>query len=191
MILNNSIHKSHYDVLGVREDANYEHIRTVYRSAILSFHPDKLHDNNHTSDAFSSSKHDKTKETFLEIQKAWEILSDHRSRAVYDNELRSLRQDASSAEDLGFDDLQMEVCGGGDDVIELSYPCRCGDFYVIDSLDLANMGYPLVKKDGREIFTVEASKDLPVSVVLPCGSCSLKVRLLISPDSKLASTSGP
>lgn len=176
MILNgNSVHKSHYDILGVKEDANYEDIRTVYRSAILSFHPDKLHT---TSD--SSPSQCETENRFLEIQKAWEILSDQRSRAVYDNELRSLRQDAATSEDIGLDDLKIEA---DTDVLELSYPCRCGDFYVIDSLDLADIGCPLVR-DERKIF-IETSKDLPASVVLPCGSCSLKVRLLINSDTRL------
>lgn len=193
MILNNSAYKSHYDILGVKEDANYEDIRTVYRSAILTSHPDKLHNHNNTSEASSHpSKHQETQNAFLEIQKAWEILSDQRSRAAYDIELQAMRQDASTAEDVGFDDLKIEASGGDedddDDVIELSYPCRCGDFYVIDSLDLANMGYPLVKH-GREVL-IESFKDLPASVVLPCGSCSLKLRLSINGNSRLALSSG-
>nr|GLL48880.1 DPH4 homolog [Ipomoea trifida]GMD96308.1 DPH4 homolog [Ipomoea batatas] len=176
MILNgNAVHKSHYDILGVEEDANYEDIRAVYRSAILSFHPDKRHS---TPDSSPSKR--ETENRFLEIQKAWEILSDQRSRTIYDNELRSLRQDAATSEDIGVDDLKVEAAG---DVLELSYPCRCGDFYVIDSLDLADIGCPLVR-DGRKMF-IETSKDLPASVVLPCGSCSLKVRLLISPNTRL------
>ncbi|RAL53607.1 hypothetical protein DM860_012222 [Cuscuta australis] len=190
MILNSSAHKSHYDILGVKEDASYEDIRTVYRSAILTFHPDKLHDNSSSSEPSHHSKHEVTKNAFLDIQKAWEILSDQRSRAAYDIELCAMRQDAATAEDVGFDDLKIEASGGDDDgVFALSYPCRCGDFYVIDSLDLTNMGYPLVK--GRREMFIETSKDLPVSVVLPCGSCSLKVRLLINQDTtRLASSSG-
>nr|GMD35728.1 DPH4 homolog [Ipomoea batatas] len=91
-----------------------------------------------------------------------------------------MRQDAATSEDISVDDLKIEVAG---DVLELSYPCRCGDFYVINSLDLADIGCPLVRH-GRKIF-IETSKDLPASVVLPCGSCSLKVRLLINPNTRM------
>nr|GLL41572.1 DPH4 homolog [Ipomoea trifida] len=86
-----------------------------------------------------------------------------------------MRQDAATSEDISVDDLKIEVAG---DVLELSYPC----IYVINSLDLADIGCPLVRH-GRKIF-IETSKDLPASVVLPCGSCSLKVRLLINPNTR-------
>ncbi|CAN1197472.1 DnaJ homolog subfamily C member 21, partial [Linum perenne] len=77
----NSIQETHYEILSVKEGASYEEIRSGYRSAILDSHPDK---------ALNAPQSAGSK--FLRVQKAWETLSDSRSRAAYDNELRSSRQ---------------------------------------------------------------------------------------------------
>ncbi|VDC07489.1 unnamed protein product [Peniophora sp. CBMAI 1063] len=64
-----------YAVLNLPRTASDNEIRERYRSLSLVFHPDKQRD-------------DKTRETaarrFLEIQKAYEVLSNHFTRAVYD-----------------------------------------------------------------------------------------------------------
>ncbi|KAL9296300.1 hypothetical protein ACSQ67_022196 [Phaseolus vulgaris] len=172
---NNAIQETHYEVLNVKEDANYEEIRASYRSAVLSFHPDKLLK---TSETSSSNQIDG--ERFLKVQKAWEILSDSSSRSFYNNELRRTRQDflaAEVAEDLSLDDMMVEDAG---EALELFYQCRCGDYFSVDSLELKKMGYSLVREgSGISILNLDT---LPGSVILPCGSCSLKARLLISMD---------
>ncbi|XAR61864.1 hypothetical protein NMG60_11016400 [Bertholletia excelsa] len=171
----NLIRKTHYDILGVREDANYEAIRTSYRSAILNSHPDKLHK------TFETSLPDQESENrFLEVQKAWEILSNSKSRAAYDSELKILRQDSDAAEDIGLEDLMVENSG---DVLQLFYQCRCGDYFSIDSSELEEMGYQVLR-DGSK-FTLSASEALASSVLLSCGSCSLRVCLLINAETKL------
>ncbi|XP_020214040.1 diphthamide biosynthesis protein 4 [Cajanus cajan] len=174
----NAIQETHYEVLNVKEDANYEEIRTSYRSAVLSLHPDKLLKTSETS-----SSNQTAGERFLRVQKAWEILSNSSSRSFYDNELRSSRQDvlaaevADVAEDLSLQDMMIEDAG---EALELFYQCRCGDYFSVDSLELKNMGYSLLREGSRiSILNVDT---LPGSVILPCGSCSLKARLLINVD---------
>lgn len=170
MILrSNSVRETHYDVLSVKEDASYEEIRVSYRTAILNSHPDKLNSDHETG------------ERFLRVQKAWEILSDPKSRTAYDNELRDLRQDVVASEDIGLDDMIIEDAG---EVMELYYQCRCGDNFLVDSLELNQMGYTLMR-DGTGIF-LRTPDALPASIVLPCGSCSLLVRLMINPDVKVS-----
>ncbi|XWS21164.1 hypothetical protein CRYUN_Cryun30bG0031900 [Craigia yunnanensis] len=171
MILgSNSIRETHYDVLSLKEDASYEEIRTSYGTAILNSHPDKLHSNHESGDRF------------LRIQKAWEILSNPKSRTVYDNELRDSRQDVVASEDIGLDDMMIEDAG---EVMELFYQCRCGDHFSVNSLELGKTGYTF-SRDGTEIF-LRTPDALPALVVLPCGSCSLLVRLMLNPDIKVPS----
>ncbi|KAF3636464.1 hypothetical protein BC332_07111 [Capsicum chinense] len=171
----NLFHKTHYEILGVKEDANFEEVRKAYRSAILCFHPDKQQNASETSNSECV-----TDNKFLEIQRAWETVGNPRSRALYDAELLTLRQDTATAEDVSLEDLTVQDSG---DIIELSYPCRCGDCYFIDSFELADTGCS-ISRDGDTISLL-TSKSLPTSVVLPCGSCSLKVRLLINSDTRL------
>ncbi|XP_059453758.1 uncharacterized protein LOC132184224 isoform X1 [Corylus avellana] len=168
----NSILETHYDVLSVKEDASYEEIRTSYRSAILNSHPDKLQKTSETSKPDHESR-----ERFLKVQRAWEVLSNLSSRAVYDGELRALRQDAVTADDVNLDDMMVEDVG---EALELFYQCRCGDYFSVDSLELENLGYVLLR--DRNKISLQTPDASPASVVLPCGSCSLKVRLLINSD---------
>lgn len=78
MILDNhGIEETHYEVLNVKEDADYEEIRASYRSAVLNLHPDKLLKTYDTSDS-----NQRTSERFLKVQKAWEILSNSSSRLL-------------------------------------------------------------------------------------------------------------
>ncbi|KAK3017524.1 hypothetical protein RJ639_007199 [Escallonia herrerae] len=116
-----------------------------------------------------------TGDRFLEIQRAWELLGNIQSRGVYDIKLGALRQDAIGAEDVTFEDLTVEETG---DVVEFLYQCRCSDYYSIDSLELGEMGFIL----SRDMSTIslQSRNALPASVVLPCDSCSLKVRLFFN-----------
>uniref|UniRef100_A0A5B7BDX6 Putative diphthamide biosynthesis protein 4 n=1 Tax=Davidia involucrata TaxID=16924 RepID=A0A5B7BDX6_DAVIN len=173
---NNSTHKTHYEILGVKEYASYEEIRTSYRSAILNSHPDKLQRTSEISDPEQEPG-----DRFLEVQRAWEILSNSMSRPIYDNELRAKQQDAVAAEDVSLEDLTVEDAG---EILELFYQCRCGDYFSVDSLELGKMGCTLLR-DGSKISLQTSSDALPASVVLPCGSCSLKVRILINADVRL------
>ncbi|KAK3028270.1 hypothetical protein RJ639_037604 [Escallonia herrerae] len=107
--------------------------------------------------------------------RAWEFLGNIQSRGVYVTKLRELRQDAIASEDIIFEDLMVEDAG---DVVEFFYQCRCSDYYSIDSLELGEMGFVLSR--DRSTISLQSRNALPTSVVLPCGSCSLKVRLFLN-----------
>ncbi|KAM3304243.1 chaperone protein DnaJ-like [Capsicum chacoense] len=120
----NSFHKTHYEILGVKKDANLEEVRKPYRSAILCFHPDKQQNASETS----------------------------HSECLTDNNYWRYREPGKP----------------------------CGDYYFIDSFELADRSCSK-SRDGDTVSLL-TSKSLPTS---PCGSCSLKVRLLINGDTRL------
>ncbi len=63
-----------YDLLGLPRDATQEEIRRAYRQLVLHLHPDKNVNKGDTA-------------LFIDIQKAYERLSDPRKRADYDVQL--------------------------------------------------------------------------------------------------------
>ncbi|KAG2312360.1 hypothetical protein Bca52824_023917 [Brassica carinata] len=173
----NTLHETYYQILSVKEDASYDEIRNSYRSAILHSHPDKLNTPRRSSD----------EEKFLKIQKAWQVLSDAELRVVYDNDLRSSRQDGTTADEISVEDMSVEIAGGGEDeevVMEVFYQCRCGDYFSVDSSELETMGFALVR-DGDVVRVRRLGAFVASSVVLPCGSCSLKTRVWVDSDMKI------
>ena len=64
--------KDYYDALGVSRNATVEEIKKAYRRLAMKHHPDR-----NTGDA-------KAEEKFKEIQEAYDVLSDERKRAAYD-----------------------------------------------------------------------------------------------------------
>ncbi|XP_024971845.1 DPH4 homolog [Cynara cardunculus var. scolymus] len=171
-LANNALRQTHYDVLGVKEDASQEEVRTSYRSALLCSHPDKLHK--------ISSDHNDPRVRFLEIQTAWEILGDVKSRTLYDRELQVSRQDEVTADEVELEDLMVDASG---DVVELFYQCRCGDYFSLDSSELREMGFQLLTEGNK--IALQAPDNTPLaSIILPCGSCSLKIRLIIRKDTR-------
>jgi Ca-activated chloride channel homolog len=69
-----SVKRNFYDILGLPRDATLEEIRRAHRDSALQFHPDV----NPSPGA---------NELFLEIQRAFETLSDPRLRELYDQQL--------------------------------------------------------------------------------------------------------
>ncbi|NWH62509.1 DJC21 protein, partial [Geococcyx californianus] len=71
--------KCHYEVLGVRRDANEEELKRAYRRLALLWHPDKnLHNMKEAAEQFKL------------IQAAYDVLSDPQERAWYDNHRETL-----------------------------------------------------------------------------------------------------
>lgn len=167
----NIIQRTHYEVLAVKEDASYDEIRASYKTAVLNSHPDKL---NNKSDG--STDQLKLQQDFLDVQRAWEVLSNSKSRAEYNKELQILRHEFElPANEIELEDMSVETV---DDFQQLFYECRCGDYFSITLSELGEMGIFL----DKESVEVQYSTDpLPASVLIPCASCSLKVRLLITP----------
>ena len=73
---------THYEILGVAEDATNNEIKQAYRKLAAEYHPDSFRgvDN-----------------PFKDVQKAWEVLRDEESRAEYDASLAAKRKGPSMA----------------------------------------------------------------------------------------------
>lgn len=69
---NNNNSESHYDVLGVKENATYDEIKKSYRTLSLKYHPDRNIGNPDVAGKFHK------------INDAYEILSDVNKRQTYD-----------------------------------------------------------------------------------------------------------
>lgn len=113
---------SHYEVLDCSPNSSTEELKQAYHRKALKFHPDK------------SSKSVDGAVKFLEIQKAWEVLGDSKSRKQYDAEC----QQADLENQYGLiyarlvpTDLELTA-----DEKTLSYNCRCGSEYLIHKSDL-------------------------------------------------------
>ena len=63
----------YYKILGVTKDSNQIQIRKAFRKLALQYHPDK------------NKNSEESKQKFMEIVKAYEILSDEKSRERYDS----------------------------------------------------------------------------------------------------------
>jgi len=66
--------RDYYEVLGVEQAATTEEIRKAYRKLALRYHPDKNPDNV-----------EEAQKQFLQVQAAYDVLSDDQERAWYDN----------------------------------------------------------------------------------------------------------
>ncbi|KAG0470031.1 hypothetical protein HPP92_016129 [Vanilla planifolia] len=162
--------RTHYEVLLVGEDASYDEIRANYKAAVLSSHPDKLCNRQMPDDTNEAEQ-----ERFLSVQKAWEVLSDPNTRENYDRQIQASRNQVEVVDDeISLAEMTVQADG---DVKQLFYMCRCGDHFSITSNELEEIGVSIGETEGS---TTESS---PASVVLHCGSCSLKVRLMIDVNS--------
>ncbi|PIA60991.1 hypothetical protein AQUCO_00300483v1 [Aquilegia coerulea] len=85
-----SIQTTNYDILSVKEDAKYEKIRPMYKSIVLSSHPDKLH---------SIRRHGMTPMK----PKSCEILGDSKTWALYDHEMRDSEQYIDTTKDINLE----------------------------------------------------------------------------------------
>ncbi|KAL3679708.1 hypothetical protein R1sor_022664 [Riccia sorocarpa] len=148
--------------------------------------------------AQGTRKHSSDNDQFLKVQEAWETLRDPESRARYDKLLsteRLIRQCEVSSRVIG-EEVYIEEMdfteGNVGQAPEYTFPCRCGDCFVVSVEDLAEAGFVTeLTSDGRPGSTERITKHptlqrekMPhrTSLVLPCQSCSLHIRLHLDLD---------
>nr|KAJ0227836.1 hypothetical protein LSAT_V11C100008850 [Lactuca sativa] len=61
---------------------------------------------------------------------------------------------------------------------------RCGDYFSLDSLELRDTGFEILIKEGEKILLRAHDGASVTSILLPCTSCSLKIRLVINKDTR-------
>ncbi len=78
------MNKTLYEVLGVDKNASEIEIKKNYRKKIMKVHPDMEGNRN-----LNQYEKEKNKEACIELNKAYEVLSDNSKRIKYDKELES------------------------------------------------------------------------------------------------------
>ncbi|KAL4925192.1 type I HSP40 co-chaperone YDJ1 [Aspergillus undulatus] len=90
-----------YDILGVAPTASEAQLKTAYKKGALKYHPDKNPNNPEAA------------ETFKEMSKAYEVLSDPQQRGIYDQLGEEGLEGGGGAGGMGAEDLFAQFFGGG------------------------------------------------------------------------------
>jgi len=89
--------KNFYDILGVSKNASLEEIKAAYRKLALQYHPDRNPNNK------------EAEEKFKEISQAYDVLSDPKKRAQYDQYGENFYNNAQSGFDTsGFSSMNVD-----------------------------------------------------------------------------------
>uniref|UniRef100_A0A3P9ICS1 DnaJ (Hsp40) homolog, subfamily C, member 24 n=1 Tax=Oryzias latipes TaxID=8090 RepID=A0A3P9ICS1_ORYLA len=142
-----------YAVLGAHPSDSVQQLRRQYQQLALQFHPDRV-------GGQRSSTAESALSRFLEVDAAWKILSDQKTRREYDSQRRAeaLKQDwpvdsTVHLEDMSFDpDDRMFVCD-----------CRCGG------------GFSISEQEVEETQQEDGNEGTCRSVLVCCDTCSLSV----------------
>jgi len=130
-----------YSLLECSQNASFSDMKKKYQDLILRHHPDK--------------NGGRESDVFIAVKNAWTILSDSKSRAVYDAELLNMKLEGSQESAIWntFNIKEMN-----DFPSSYNITCRCGGMYEIFKEDLIE-----VKKQEEEEVFVE------------CDTCSLSI----------------
>ena len=165
---------SFYDILGASRDSDEVKLRELYLAKARLHHPDRTRED--------------TNEQFNAIRVAWKTLSDPEKKLQYDLTLdavaaTALRRDGTcdvSSSSSSAAAPPVVVCWAEIELGEMeeteeegvfSYACRCGDQFEVASDELAGDD----DDDGSNVTDTEKSR----AFFLPCGGCSLQVRLTV------------
>ncbi len=175
--------RTHYEILGVDEKADFDTIKRAHRKLALRYHPDKQRraaNENEGGGGEDDTTDTTSSKLFSKIQTAWECLSDQSKRVEYDESLNLLRErsaeDIIKAQVVKLSEMQCEVCDIADDEEDTenagdciepktqnlySYMCRCGDYFEILEEEL------------------KSKSDESQGNIFVCQSCSLSINIMV------------
>nr|XP_055048180.1 dnaJ homolog subfamily C member 24 isoform X3 [Misgurnus anguillicaudatus] len=141
----NGLQKDWYSILGASPTDDIQEIKQKYQKLILMFHPDKQ------KPGLSEGEAEQLLQKFIDVDQAWKILSDEKSRKEYNLQLRAceLKQSWPVDAHVTLDDMNWDTDGEC-----YTYSCRCGGEFV------------LYQEDTQEAETVVC-----------CDSCSLSIEV--------------
>jgi curved DNA-binding protein CbpA len=205
---------SHYDILNVPSTASLTTIKEAYRGLVKQYHPDKQsisQDRLHVhevvtgtiSDTIVQQSNLERKNSFLQIQTAWECLRDADQRRRYDAALcrqqrlhiqqrERLRTRHQNAFPIFFHECRSCCYCSIDglvenDVIDWIYQCRCGyDLYVAQS-------YSSLSSKDQQVkllpYDTDPGESIYISdtLIVQCVGCSIfyDIAPLFSSDPEL------
>ncbi|XP_019720825.1 dnaJ homolog subfamily C member 24 [Hippocampus comes] len=147
--------KDLYSVLGASPSDSVHQLRHRYQKLVLQCHPDRLGD-------VCDSEAESGRRKFLEVDAAWKILSEHKTRKLYDQQRRA--QELQQAWPVDSTVLLEDMTWDNDECV-YTYCCRCGGQFIFSEEELPwRQG-----NDGQE-KTNESQH-----VVVCCDTCSLSV----------------
>jgi len=116
--------RDYYEVLSVEKTANENDIKLAYRRLARKLHPDL------------NKTDPKAKEKFIELQEAYEVLSDSNKRSNYDrygfNGVNIDMSGFSSGGIPGIDELLRSIFGGGGSIFG-------GEVFLVPEVELAQL----------------------------------------------------
>lgn len=95
---------TYYEMLNVTINSSEEEIKKSYRKLALIYHPDKYKPTNRSTECEDDSGYCNGVDLFLQIQTAYEILSDSERRKQYDLSLDGVQYDILLEESEGLDE---------------------------------------------------------------------------------------
>ncbi|MCM8811664.1 MAG: molecular chaperone DnaJ [Candidatus Omnitrophica bacterium] len=161
--------RDYYEVLGVEKTASEEEIKKAFRRLAMKHHPDRHHETNKKE----------AEEKFKEISEAYEVLSDPKKRAAYDQYGHAgmegaFRHGNFSWEDFThFEDIS-DILGGG--LEELFATFGLGDVFRSGGRGRSHRrftGADLETSVDIELADLLNEKEVPLSFRRrePCGVC--------------------
>ncbi|XP_077371621.1 dnaJ homolog subfamily C member 24 isoform X1 [Festucalex cinctus] len=154
--------KDLYAVLGASPSDSVQQLRHRYQKLALQCHPDRL-------GGVSDSEAESGRRKFLEIDAAWKILCEPKTRKHYDQQRRAQElQQAWPVDSI----VSLEDMTWDHDECVYTYCCRCGGQFIISEEE---MPWTEGDDDDDEEKTKESQH-----VVVCCDTCSLSVYVKLS-----------